>query len=338
MNAKKTPFFIKSPLLWILIGGTITLLTFSLNKYFFKSIPAKHVNQQNPTTLFLENLMVREGGLFTLLGSKPVTEFDIQSVVEESEQDLIESYENLRSFLEKTENEKGFPEKEKTAINEHGVTLPSFKDYKSQYEKHKEMLASLDKKKLWEDWIKKNKTLDPKFLIFSRVSPYAEEDMGLFVNIPNLVYTLHHYYEIFSTRTQIEFDPSFEASQIIDSQSIFWDKIFKDHFLTGLIFGYGERSAFLYDWSNKHLSTVEIEKRFFFNNDAKISQRLHLQNKSNISPSDLPLPTFFHFGICDPTELKYKAEKKEIAAFFQAENYIAIILELLQGSISTKPR
>ncbi len=41
--------------------------------------------QQDEITIFLENLMIRDGGLYTLLGSKPMTEFDITDTLDKTE-------------------------------------------------------------------------------------------------------------------------------------------------------------------------------------------------------------------------------------------------------------
>ncbi|MCB1067637.1 MAG: hypothetical protein KDK56_05575 [Simkania sp.] len=276
--------------------------------------------------------MIREGGLYTLLGSKPLTEFDVQSVAEETEEELQTSYENLKAFLDKAEKEKNSSEEERTAFNHDGMVLPTYEKYKERWEKNRTVMKALNSKKLWEKWKNLEESLDPKFLFISRKAPYGEGEIGLFVNIPSLVYILHHYKSEFSIRTQLEYDPNEESFQIRDPDSLFWSRVFRDHFLTGLVYGYGEKSAYLYEWSNKYLPSIGKEKRqFFSNNDDKMSQREKLRVKSEVLPSDLTIPTFFHFGVSDPRKLEYRIEREKIVDHFKDKDFTSEVMRILRG-------
>jgi hypothetical protein len=189
----------------------------------------------------------------------------------------------------------------------------------------------LNHKKLWLEYKKNHVGLDSKFRIFSRKSPFGEEDIGIFVNIPNLVYLLHRYQSEFSKRTQIEYEPSEIVLQLEDDISIFWEKVFQDHFLSGLIYGYGERSSYLYTWSGNHLTTVHKERRCFFSNDAQLKRVASFIVKSDIKPSDLPLPEFFHFGVSDPMKLGYELEKEKIIKCFQDKDFTSEVMKILNG-------
>ncbi|MCB1084097.1 MAG: hypothetical protein KDK61_07275, partial [Simkania sp.] len=175
--------------------------------------------------------MIREGGLYTLLGSKPITIFDIESKGVETEEDLLIQYKEFEQFLKRAEEEKNLPEEERTAFNPQGIQLPSYEDYKKGWEQSYKLSA----KKLWSSWEKNHKIIDPKFRLFSRKPDDSSIKMGIFVNVPNLVYTLHQYQSVFSDRTGITFDIQKVVDEIEDKDSAFWNAVFGDHYLLGII-------------------------------------------------------------------------------------------------------
>ena len=325
--AGKKPFFIRPQGLIIFIGIIVVLAIITIDVFFKSPKPiAKEQPSKSNTTLFLEHLMIREGGLYTLVGTKPMTEFDIEWSNDLTEEDVQKSYEELKAFLEQAEVEKDLPDEERRAYNPNNVTLPSYEEYKNEWERQKEMLGA---KELWDLWKHSHKKIDPKFCIFSRKAPYGEGHMGLFVNIPSLVYTLHHYRKDFCERTDMEFDPNEVATQIEDETSIFWEKVFQDHFLFGLVFGYGERSSYLFDWEKKLFK--RLYKRDMFVSSQEERKFIDLMSKKDVEVSDLLWPVFFHFGVADPMRIYYELEREKIIEYFQDKDFTKTTLEILTG-------
>ena len=331
--AKKKAFFIKPLGFFVFTLAMVALSIFALN-FFFNNPKEKTpipLKEKCENTLFLENLMIREGGLYTLMGTKPITEFDIDGTTEETEEDIKKTYEELKSFLEKAELEKNKPDKEQTAFNPNSLSIPTYEEYKIRCEKNRDFLKFLNHKKLWEKFRKSYENLDPKFILFSRKFSGEETNVAFFVNIPNLVYILHQYQEEFSKRTQINFNPKMIVFQIDDETSVFWDRVFKDHFLKGLVYGYGERSAYLFEWSNEHLETIRKDRRAFFSNKSRLKEVANFLVKSNIQVSDLPIPEFFHFGITDSKKIEYEIEKERIVKSFEDKDFTSEVMKILNG-------
>lgn len=333
-TAKKKPFFIKPLEFFVSVGSIVSLSIFALN-FFFNKPSVKSFTQskeKSETALFLENLMIREGGLYTLMGTKPITEFDIDGTLEESEEDIKKSYDEMKAFLERAELEKKKPDRERTAFNPNNLSVPTYEKYKIRCEKNRDLLKFLNHKKLWFEFRKRYKNLDLKFMLFSRNFPGEENNIALFVNIPNLVYVLHHHYEEFSKRTEVTFDPKEIVFQINNETSVFWNKVFKDHFLKGLVYGYGERSAYLFEWSDEHLETIHKDRRAFFSNKDRLKEVSNFLVKSNIQVSDIPIPEFFHFGIVDSKKIEYEMEREKIIKFFQNKDFTETTIEILLDS------
>lgn len=252
--------------------------------------------------------MIRNAGLFTLYGSKPVTEFDIEGTIDETEEELQRSYRELKVFLERSRD----PAK---------MELPTYDNFLEKWIKNKALLRPHNHLNLWKEWKNHNVLLDPKYRIISRKAPSGNGSIGLFVNIPNLVYVLHHYHSEFSKRTNADFSPSEVIHEIEDENSNFWGLVFQDHYLSGLIYGYGEKSAYLFDWSQKYLSTAQEERKMFF---ATYPESTPIQPMIDIFA--LPLPTYFYFGVTDSAHMIYEHERKQILEYLSDKEFVPTLL------------
>ncbi len=321
IKARKILAVMRLPRSLFLAGAILVLVGFCYNIFFKNPNIGKLASSSE--TLFLENLMIREWGLYTLLGSKPVTVFDIQDLPIKEEKDLRKSYGELKAHLEKAEEEKGLPEAERTAFNPGGVVLPTYEEYKKGWESK----GLLNPKELWDQWKATHQTLNPKFRIFSRKAPFGEGKLGLFINIPSLIFVLHQYQKEISQRTGVNYVPHEIVLEIEDESSFFWNQVFQDHFLFGLICGYGERSAYLFDWSNDHFPTIASERRNFLINNG-IQDRIN-RAKKDICPKNLSIPVFFHFGLTDPMKMNYELEREKIIEYFQEKDFTETTLDVL---------
>lgn len=286
---------------------TLIILGFTFQIIFFagctKSSEQKsHTKDQ--TTIFLENLMIREGGLYTLLGSKPVTIFNINMSFPEEDHEIIQYYNSIRS--------------ESTC---EASAIPSIEDFRIECKK----LANshMNRKKLWILWKERpHKTLSRRFIIDSRTCEFGEEAMGLFINVPLLEYTLVDNFELFERETQVIFDPYSVVNEIFDASSPFWNKVFSNHFLLGILLGYGKKNSFIFSCNSK----VETEVISSLNE----IQKTNVQLSENVSISDLQPPMFLSFAIYDEEIQKYSHEKEKIVEFYKDRDFKEMTLELLK--------
>lgn len=162
--------------------------------------------------LSLKHFMITEGGLYTLLGSKPITIFDLKGRKLTKEY-LEDRYSNL-SFFDRIKFHKN-------RIN----------FYFNNLEK-------------WNIWIKFWEKQESSKYIFCK-----KGDIGIFVNIAETSWILHKYYDEFYKIVQYDFDPKSVVKEIPNSNSIFWRKMEQSsdsQIAWGLLFGYGEKLSYLF--------------------------------------------------------------------------------------------
>lgn len=165
---------------------------------------------------FLKHVMIEEYGVYTLLGSKPMTTFALIPIIDEVEKREI--YESMNAQFKKS--------------------IP--------FEKFKPIPA--DNRKLWNDWrMVEKKYLGEQFVFIEDESWGG----GLFINIPAVIYILEKYYDDFSKITCQAFDPMKAVHEIGLSSSSFWSEIKKSHYLLGLLLGFGEKNAKYFQWENE---------------------------------------------------------------------------------------
>lgn len=249
--------------------------------------------------IFLENVMIREGGLYTLIGTKPLTIFRICP--------------EISDFLQR----------------ENAIDLESF--YQKEVDDNFSYFSTLDylkHDKLWDAWVKEKIPLDSyTYIMASRISSYSNRPMGIFVNIPNAIYILSSNYELFKRETGLSFDPYIILKEIESNASEFWEKVFKNHYLLGILLGYGTRNSFIFNWTvilPNHVQNTRIKKK---NSDYIKNERIRYGKK--ITVQDLALPQFFCFDIYEETLDKYKKEKHFIIKNFKGYSFKNKVLEYL---------
>ncbi len=276
----------------------------------------------NQIVTFVENLMIREGGFYTLLGSKPMTIFDITCTIEENEEDIARSYENSKLFFEKAKKD---PEKSHT----NGASLPDFEEYRAVCLSRLTTHQFLNKKMLWEVWLKKRGTFStPAYILTSR--RIGKGEMGVFLNIPQMLHILKKHQNEFRQETGMEFEISAILDSFEDEYSVFWNKVCGNHYLLGLLLGYGEKNAYLFNWLKTNslpLSAVSILR---FPDLSRLEQTKTPALKKNNPVEDLPIPYFVSFEINDPEIQRYATEKEKIISFLKERDYIAFALDHLK--------
>lgn len=235
---------------------------------------------EDDVSIFLKNVMIRERGLYVLLGSKPMSTFSI---------------------------ENGFPES-------------------TQEHKH---FRHARTKKLWENWVHKEVSLSSHYKFIARKSPFGDHSLeGLFINVPNSEYILKHHYTDFAKLTGQEFSPGEILQDLSNAESLFWTRVFRNHYLSGLLLGFGEKNAYLYDWGEKnHIEPFVSRPKGM----PSLDQISNLYFKSTIYLEDLYLPLFGSSEINDPVVEKYRIERKYILSKLRGKNFTTEMMRRLQN-------
>lgn len=261
--------------------------------------------------LFLENVMIREKGLYVLMGTKPLSCFEVEDIY--SENTVRSAYKNY--------------------LKNKPVSPMNFEEFHKQYKQTLPKLPlRLRFETLWKHWCEtKEGSISPCYRFVARKAPFNHEiNFGLFINVPSTTYILKKNYESFSQITGISFDPITVIDEISDKNSLFWERVFHNHYLMGLLFGFGERNAFIFDWGAQHEAFLSDQQ------EVKLCDKRFIdENKSFISPRDLKLPLFGSFSINDPYLENYKKEQKQIINRFKRKDFVTVVMNWLAPTDSS---
>lgn len=193
---------------------TIIFLTVSCstpkNKTLNQTLSADEIEWMEK---FFRDVMLEEGGIYTLCGSKPITLITIS----------YDSDDEIQAYLAQLSEE----EKEELHIDM-DYNLPAN----------------------WEKWekIKARFTLE-KYLFFKKKDP--DDPNNAFIFLVDKLKTsniLRENYEDFVRFTGINFDPDQIVDEIQNEESTFWKRSFANAALIGLLFGYGHDNSWNFYW------------------------------------------------------------------------------------------
>jgi hypothetical protein len=244
---------------------------------------------------FFRGIMIQEGAVYTLFGSKPMTKIYINYYTEEEKKNLI--------------NEMSKEQKE----NAIWCT-----DYR---------LADN-----WEKWMQIRQRFQiNRYLLFKKQSPNNAKLANLyFVDIVKLATVLQEHYELFSRETGMDFDP-LEVVFEIEQGSEFWDEVFEKSIdnaaLTGILFGYGIKNAFCFQW--KHCPSLAFEK-VAGEMDSHLNKEKMLAGDATID--HLLLPSFVSFFDEDEMIEKYTKERERIKKNYRGKDFLDTTMRKLTGN------
>ena len=304
----------------VIVVFALFLINILLNS---KKKPELSASSKDDITLFLENLMIREDGLYTLLGSKAMTTFDITETLSETEEDFKRDYENARSFEEKC---KSNPEH----FHSDAMTLPDYKVYRERCLKNMHVMRFLHHKNLWENWLHEKGSVSNSIYKLT-----ARGGRGLFVNVPNAISILKKYYADFSEKTGIEFDIDTIIDSIDDLESAFWNEVFKSNYLVGLMMGYGQKNSYLFDWAGKKSLPMNVISLGRFKELSRINQHRNVIGKINVDVHDLEIPYFATFEINSEDVERYSKEREKIIHFLKDKELVPFILTQLGACVKS---
>lgn len=255
--------------------------------------------------------MIRENGLYTLMGSKPISTFYIADGMPETEEGFKVIY---AQYLSRPKR------------NPADIPL-SYEEFHKEYENTPLYFRH---RQLWETWEATTKgKISPRYRFVLQRDPLDKRnDAGLFINVPNTLYVLKFHYSAFARITGLSFDPDKILDEISDNSSPFWRKAFESHYLMGLLFGYGEKNAALFEWeiqNNSPLPTVKLSEQ------RTIDQTAEICFQERVTLSDLKLPLFGVYSLGDPTIKKYQKEKKYITKQLRGKDFTKVVWAWLSG-------
>ncbi len=295
----------KKPVYFFSITGLVGFL--SLFFYF-------NTSEKSEELVFLENVMIREGGLYVLMGSKPMVSFDVRS-------GILETAEEYQKHLEYAKIK--YPEDR----------IETFEEYKISHKLDKHIQYS----ELWEDWKTKMKNyVGPHFQFITRRAPFGENLSerrnleGLFINNCSLLYVLTVHYSEFEKVFGAPFEPKKVLNEISDPNSIFWERAFRDQYTQGLLFGYGSRNSFIFSWQIENDFPFSI--RYFQDISLLIKTKF---DKKKVNVSDLLLPPISLYFLGDPVLEIYKLQRKEILEEFKNKDFESTVKLWLRSGMDT---
>lgn len=253
---------------------------------------------------FFTDYFMDEPTIYTLFGTKPISSIEICFA---PKSEWIKAYEITLQNLPSKEKDK---------------QLKKFTKYCQEY----------DLNRNWEKWIELKQHLSiSSFLFVLRPTDFNEIFSGYIANVREVFWVLHQHYDEFERVLGQGFDPLAVVFDFENPHSVFWDKIFQDHYLSGILFGFGERNAFFFSEQLR----LEKERGVSLDNSSLFLSN-HMLQKQRDSLKKFPIPAFRSYeeaGQQDPIVLKFLDERQTIIKRFKHNNFQEIVLALRTGSI-----
>ena len=230
-------------------------------------------DEQKPEE-FLRKFFLEEGGIYTLLGDKPITDLLIYTGTEK--EICLEglSAESLRKL---------------EYIEDHTVEM-------------------------WQKWKQFSKQL--KFRDYRFIERPCLGDplytMYLFVNLEQLKDLLQKHKEVFCAEIGRDFDIETIMNELENPISFFWNEVFANHCLSGLVHGYGERNCRYF------LQMIQEGTRPIFSD----------QFEGPVTQENFPIPIFAMSD--DSMVKKYQQQREAIQQIYKNEDFFRKTLSLLQ--------
>jgi hypothetical protein len=251
--------------------------------------PGERVWMEN----FFQEFFLEAPSIYTVFGSKPISG--------------------------KLMNDSSFQESMKKAhlyMNEHGI----------KGKEKEEILLSLENsyqqdrtKEYWEKWISFIEKFPNSPYLFSKHPTRCENIWSIHIlNIQQTVWVLQKYYDLFRKELGFDFDPISVTLDFKNEDSNFWKRVFSNHLLTGIVYGYGYKNSYFFN--------IYIQKHENFENNPLFSGPLpEVVDFNSENPiKSLSLPRFRSFQTPynkDPIIEKYEDERKIIQNKINKRNF-----------------
>jgi len=256
---------------------------------------------------FFDELMLRASGAYVLWGTKPIADYTACFFTQDEIRKANEEFENIT--LE-----------EKEELSKRQVSFP------------------IITKKHWQVWEKiKNQLPMHNFIITTKVwrEPHAPDIV--IINLTNLIVVLDDNYELFRQKIGYDFNSAEVAFEFTDGKgnfTEFWEKVYQDEVLKGLIFGYGKQNALFYKhWWEDFYCNGEIKNHpkkldFWKNVKFHCAHSKQAVYKENLSYNEIELP-FFSYLPHDRVIERYEQQRKEIIKMYKGKDSLKVTLQKL---------
>ena len=241
---------------------------------------------------FFKDIMLDQSAIYTLCGSKPMTTINIHY---HSDEEVLAWFNQLSE------------EKKKNAI----------------------VIEDYDLPQNWEKWEKIRLHFPiSRYLFFKRTNPEDPKFASLyFVDVAKVALTLQENYAIFNRETGFKFNP-FEVVIAMEKWSEFWDKVFGNSTLVGLLYGFGLKNSSSFTW--KYADHPEDCDRFCQSLKSYFSDKPTF-GKLTVSQLHLPIFASFSDGKDEVIE-KYKKEQEAIRREYQGKDFLNYTLQKLTSN------
>ena len=327
MTLLKTKSFVKIKILILLVIFLIFNAYSSHNKTTLKKF---NISSEEYTWLekFFRKFMLEESAIYTLAGTKPLTEIHVYY----KDQITDEDRRNLYYILLNCNNKKDMI---------FYRTLSNEGKKKSILIPDKHFIYKIDE--LWDKWekIQHRFPLSKKFLLVKHersleevqtFDPKCKKFYDVFlINIYQTALILQKHYNLFKQAVGYDFDPLSIVFDLEKEHSDFWNRIkdSKHCILWGLLYGFGEKNSYGFLWKWRHIKNEQLhnkEKEFSktIKQYSSVNDRMFLY-----SIKDFPIPSFASYSDNDPVVAKYKMERKKIQRLYKRKDFVDFTLQLL---------
>lgn len=311
-----------------------------------ENIPTFPITAQEKVWLekFFRYFLFYEPGVYTLLGSKPITEIYIAYEQKHLSQLTNEEIEKLVYFELNRDDESDMlfykrlsPDQKKKAIL---ISGKNFIYHVGQ---------------LWNQWekIQCRFPLSKKFLLIKKERLLGKTEQSnsniekiidvMFVNIFQTAFILQNHYDLFKRAVGFDFDPLQIVFELENEDSEFWKRIqgSQHSYLWGLLHGFGEKNTWGYFWKGRHIIGADThEKEIGFANVLEKWSTYQMfpsgEEKNAFSISNFPVPAFASFSETDPVVIQYEKEREIIKNLYKGKDFVQFTLYLLSDPISTQ--
>lgn len=253
---------------------------------------------------FIEEVFLDGAMLYTLFGTKPMSGITICIATEE---ECIATCQHHLNTLSEVEKDKLLAEIHASCVND-----TSYKNFQN-----------------WLDWKKNYK--HPSFLFRATLSDCKHYLLVDMLNVQEAVWILKKHYEIFYTEIGSNFDPITAALDFENPKSMFWEKVFSNHYLTGILYGFGERNAYFFSIFVRQLNeNVSKDSCLTLNSHLNILQDpCEVITKENLN---IPCYRSFYSQLSeDPVTTNFKKEKVLIEDMLKDKDLTVEILRRIFG-------
>jgi len=290
---------------------------------------------------FFRYFMLHETAIYTLIGSKPLTEIT-----------LCYDKEPEETFREKNKEEYSY-----FLLNQNDEKDLKFYNSLSSLEKKEKAYLIKDInfiyniEDLWDKWekIQHRFNIKERFLLIKKERPKNEwKDIFpnykiiydvFFVDVFKTAFVIQENYELFKLAVGYDFDPIKVVLELEKETSSFWDKIrgkgsWQYSYLWGLLFGFGKENSFFHYWNNRHIrqSDCDEKEKLVATSVKKCGSwknRPTFKDNNAFTISNFTIPIFFSYMENDPIIIKYEMEREKIRKLYKGKDFVIFTLELL---------